>query len=90
MRLLTDGSNSGTLSTVVVAVNFPARHIQPLRHHLKDVGTVVRTSVYVNPVAHKELTVVTFDDFRGTVRFFNGNISPAELKQVLKRPYTLY
>ncbi|KAH7723526.1 hypothetical protein AAVH_09005 [Aphelenchoides avenae] len=60
------------------------------RHHLKDVGTVVRTSVYVNPVAHKELTVVTFDDFRGTVRFFNGNISPAELKQVLKRPYTLY
>ncbi|KAH7704965.1 hypothetical protein AAVH_27831 [Aphelenchoides avenae] len=60
------------------------------RHHLQGKDTVVRVSVYENPTARERLTVVTFDHFRRTVFFLNGNVPLAELKQVFQRPYAFY
>ncbi|KAH7699369.1 hypothetical protein AAVH_33524 [Aphelenchoides avenae] len=61
------------------------------RYDLQDEDTVIRVSVYENRTTRGYLTVVTFDHFRRTVVFFNGNMSIAKLKQVLQhRPYGLY
>ncbi|KAH7697027.1 hypothetical protein AAVH_35894 [Aphelenchoides avenae] len=60
------------------------------RYHLQGEDTVVRVSVYENPTAREHLTVVTFDHFRRTILFLNGNVSLAGLKQVLQRPYAFY
>ncbi|KAH7713182.1 hypothetical protein AAVH_19453 [Aphelenchoides avenae] len=60
------------------------------RHHLQGKDTVVRVSVYENPTARERLTAVTFDHFRRTVFFLNGNVPLAELKQVFQRPYAFY
>ncbi|KAH7716474.1 hypothetical protein AAVH_16113 [Aphelenchoides avenae] len=60
------------------------------RHHLQGEDTVVRVSVYENPTARGHLTVVTCDHFRRSVVIFNGNVSLAELKQILHHPYVFY
>ncbi|KAH7716476.1 hypothetical protein AAVH_16115 [Aphelenchoides avenae] len=60
------------------------------RYHLQGEDTVVRVSIYENPTARKHLTVVTFDHFRRSVLFLNGNVSLAQLKHILQRPYAFY
>ncbi|KAH7716572.1 hypothetical protein AAVH_16011 [Aphelenchoides avenae] len=60
------------------------------RCHLQDVDTVVRVHVYANLGSRKCLTVVTFDHFRRTVRFFKGNVPLADLKLALQRHYEFY
>ena len=72
--------------TVAVSV----RHRKRLRFNLQGEDTVVRVSVYENPTARERLTVVTFDRFRLTIRFFKANLSLAELKQILQCPYQFY
>ncbi|KAH7700804.1 hypothetical protein AAVH_32073, partial [Aphelenchoides avenae] len=60
------------------------------RYHLQGEDTVVRVGVYENPTARSHLTVVTFDHFRLTVLFLNGNVSLAELKPILQRLHNFY
>ncbi|KAH7660520.1 hypothetical protein AAVH_43696 [Aphelenchoides avenae] len=60
------------------------------RYHYKGEDTVVRMSVHKNPTAPGYLSVVTFDHFRRSILFFNGNVSPAYLKSEFRRPFTVY
>ncbi|KAH7713194.1 hypothetical protein AAVH_19465 [Aphelenchoides avenae] len=55
-----------------------------------DEDTVVRVSVYGNPTARGFLSVVTFDHFRRTVLFLNGNVSLAYLRSRFQRPCVCY
>ncbi|KAH7716484.1 hypothetical protein AAVH_16123 [Aphelenchoides avenae] len=60
------------------------------RYHLQGEDTVIRVRVYENPTARGCLTVVTFDHFRRTVLFLNGDMSLAELKPILQRLRNFY
>ncbi|KAH7701340.1 hypothetical protein AAVH_31527 [Aphelenchoides avenae] len=68
-------------------VNDATGRRKQFRYHLQGVDTVVRVNVYANRAARECLTVVTFDHFRRTVRFFKGNVSLADLKLTSRHSY---
>ncbi|KAH7695461.1 hypothetical protein AAVH_37480 [Aphelenchoides avenae] len=53
-------------------------------------ATVVRVSIYEKRAACEYLTVVTFDNFRRTVLFLKGNVSLADLRLTVQRPYVFH
>ncbi|KAH7713184.1 hypothetical protein AAVH_19455 [Aphelenchoides avenae] len=71
-------------------VNEATHRRKRFRYHIQGKCTVVRVRVYENRAVRGYLSVVTFDHFRRTVLFLNGNVSLAELKQTLQRRDIVY